>query len=248
MATTETGDTRPPSWTRPTLATVGSLVVGAVLLAAARLPGNDATVRMEVSVMAASTVALIAVVWWLAGRTGTADQRIVLAWGLGSGLILGALWIAEIAFNNLTPPTVSAPGARGVLDNVTWAIVGAGTVAAAAAVTARTRQWRAGLRAGTWSGVGSGLGAALGGAVLLAFLRQFVEHDPLMRAEWRQRGAGVDLSVYVTRETMAGVFGHLWVLGVVQGALLGALASAVTAAVIRSRLASRHQPATSDAG
>jgi hypothetical protein len=83
-----------------------------------------------------------------------------------------------------------------------------------------------------WSGVGSGLGAALGGAVLLAFLRSFVEDDPLMLTEWRQRGHGVDLAVYVTRETMAGVGGHLWVLGVVQGALLGVIGSSVVMPVL----------------
>src|SRR5689334_1364234 len=96
-----------------------------------------------------------------------------------------------------------------------------GTAGAAGGVAARTGRWRSGLRAGVWSGVGSGLGAALGGALLLACFRSSVEDDPLMRDEWHLRGGGADLSLYVTRETMAGVGGHLWVLGVVQGALLG---------------------------
>jgi hypothetical protein len=39
---------------------------------------------------------------------------------------------------------------------------------------------------------------------------------------------------------MAGVGGHLWVLGVVQGALLGLLASSVIVAVIRYRLVVRQ--------
>jgi hypothetical protein len=86
-----------------------------------------------------------------------------------------------------------------------------------------------------WSGVGSGLGAGLGGAALLALLRPFVERDPLMRTEWQQRDPGVDLASYVTRETMAGVGGHLWVLGVAQGALLGLIAALLTTAVFRFR-------------
>jgi hypothetical protein len=103
---------------------------------------------------------------------------------------------------------------------------------AAVRVTVRTRRWRSGLRAGVWSGVASGLGAALGGAILLAFLRPYVERDPLMLSEWKQRGSGSDLATYVTRETLAGVGGHLWVLGIVQGALLGLIAAVLTATVI----------------
>jgi hypothetical protein len=80
--------------------------------------------------------------------------------------------------------------------------------------------------------VGSGLGAALGGALLLALFRTSVENDPLMRDEWRRLGAGVGLPAYVARETMAGVGGHLWVLGIAQGALLGLIASLVTVAVV----------------
>jgi hypothetical protein len=41
------------------------------------------------------------VTWWPTGRADRRDQRVVLTWGLGSGLVLGGLWIAEIAFNNL---------------------------------------------------------------------------------------------------------------------------------------------------
>jgi hypothetical protein len=130
---------------------------------------------------------------------------------------------------------VSTATTRGVLDNLTWSIVGIVTLAAAAGVTARTHRWRSGLRAGAWSGVGSGLGAGLGGALLLAFLRTAVENDPLMRAEWRQRNPDLDLAAYVTRETMAGVGGHLWVLGIVQGALLGLIAASATIAVIANR-------------
>jgi len=225
----------PPVWARPALVTAGASIAAAVVLAVVRLPARDAAVWAESLTVAVSVVALVAVTWWLTGRADRQDQHVVLTWGLGSGLVLGGLWIAEIAFNNLTPHTVSTAGTRGVLDNLTWAVVGMGTVVAAGGVAARTGRWRSGLRAGVWSGVGSGLGAALGGAVLLACFRSFVEDDPLMRDEWRLRDHGVDLSLYVTRETMAGVGGHLWVLGVVQGALLGLLASSVIVAVIRHR-------------
>jgi hypothetical protein len=223
-----------PGWVRPALATAGGLTAAAAVSAVVRLPVGDSTVWLESLVVAGSTVALVAVTWWLTGRADRGDQRLALTWGLGSGLVLGGLWIAEIAFNNLTPHSVSTAGTRGVLDNVTWAVVGGVTAVVAGAVTARTRRWRSGVRAGTWSGVGSGLGAALGGAVLLASFRSSVEDDPLMYDEWRRRGSGLNLSVYVTRETMAGVGGHLWVLGVAQGALLGLIASSVVIAVIRT--------------
>jgi hypothetical protein len=225
---------------------LGILVAFSLVLAAVRLPVRDLTVWAESLLVAGSAVALVAVTWLLTGRRDTLDQRIVLGGGLGSGLVLGGLWMAEIAFNNLTPHALSTAGARGVLDNATWAVVGVVTVVVAGAVAARTHRWRSGLRAGVWSGVGSGLGAALGGAVLLAFLRSSVEGDPLMRTEWQQRGQSVDLAVYVTRETMAGVGGHLWVLGVVQGALLGVIGSSVVSMVIRSRTAGRRPIASDD--
>lgn len=234
-----TPERRLPRWARPAIAVTGVLLAFAVGLAAVRLPGRDSAVWVESSLVAGSAVALAGVAWLLAGARDTVDQRVVLRWGLGSGFVLGALWMAEIAFNNLTPRTVSTPAARGALDNTVWAIIGAVTVVVAGVVAARTRRWRSGLRAGLWSGVGSGLGAALGGAVLLAAFRASVEGDPLMLAEWRERGRGVDLAVYVTRETMAGVGAHLWVLGVVQGALLGVVGSSAVAAAIRFRAAAR---------
>jgi len=228
-------DDERPAWGRPALGATAVAVAVSAVLAALRLPARDPTVWLEALVVAGSAVLLAAAAWWLTGRPAGTDRRIVLTWGLGSGFVLGGLWIAEIAFNNLTPHSLSTGGARGVLDNVTWAIVGLVTIAAAVGVTIRTRRWRSGLRAGVWSGVGSGLGAALGGALLLAFLRPSVERDPLMRTEWQQRGPGLDLATYVTRETMAGVGGHLWVLGVAQGALLGLIAALLTAAAIHSR-------------
>jgi hypothetical protein len=233
---------------RLALAAVGGLVVLAVVVAAFRLPSGDPTVWLEALTVAASVVVLVGVTWWLTGRTAGPDRRVVLRWGLGSGFVLGGLWIAEIAFNNLTPSSVSTAGTRGVVDNVTWALVGVVTIVAAAVVTAKTGRWRSGLRAGVWSGVGSGLGAGLGGAALLAVLRWFVERDPLMRTEWQQRNPGVDLSTYVTRETMAGVGGHIWVLGIAQGALLGLLAALLTVAAIRVRATGRRSMVVSDAG
>ena len=236
-----------PAWARPFLLMSGGVVALAAVLAAARLPAPDLTVWLEAVALAGSTVLLIAVAWWLTGRPGVVDRRIVLAWGLGSGAILGALWLAEIAFNNLTPHSVSTAAARGVLDNTTWAIVGLVTLAAAARVTARTGRWRSGVRAGAWSGAGSGLAAAVGGALLVGLLRPHVERDPLMLAEWRSQGSGTGLAAYVARETMAGVFGHLWALGVVQGALLGLIAASVTAAVARSRRPGGRPVAAGDA-
>jgi hypothetical protein len=227
------------AWLRPFLVLSGGLIFVGVGTAAVRVPVQDITVWFEAVVVAGSTLVMVALSWWLAGRPGVRDGRVVLAWGLGSGAFLGALWIAEIAFNNVTPHSVSTAAARGVLDDLTWAIVGVVTAVAAGRVTAVTGRWRSGIRTGAWSGVGSGLGAGVGGALLVGFLRPLVERDPLMVAEWRERSSTLDLSVYVTRETLAGVGGHIWVLGLVQGVLLGALAAAV---VTGSGAVRRHRP------
>jgi hypothetical protein len=141
-------DDRRPAWVRSFLAVSGGLVAGGAVTAAVRLPAQDAAVWLEALAVAGSTLVLVAVAWWLTGRPDVLERRIVLAWGLGSGAILGALWIAEIAFNSLTPHSISTASARGVLDNAAWVIVGVVTVAAAARVTAITRRWRCGVRAG----------------------------------------------------------------------------------------------------
>ena len=222
-------------WWRPAILTAGSVVVIAVVVASLRLPVGSRTVWLEVLVIAASTGLLVAVTWWLVARDGVPDRSIVLSWGLGSGWVLGALWIAEIAFNNLTPHSISTADARGVLDDATWGLVGLVTVVVAAGVRVRTGRWRSGVRAGVWSGVASGLGAAVGGGLLVALFRPWVESDPLMLSEWEVQGAGLDLAAYVTRETMAGVWGHLWVLGIVQGALLGVFGATLVGVVHQRR-------------
>ncbi|MET7427281.1 hypothetical protein [Dactylosporangium sp. NPDC005555] len=238
-------ETAVPAWPRRVLVVSGVLVGVFALVAAARVPVADSSVWLEASTVAVSALVLVAAAWWMAGRSATIDRRTVLLWGLGWGFGLGALWIAEIAFNNVTPPTVSTASNRGVVDNVTWAVVGLATFVTAAWVTVRTGRWRSGLRAGVWSGVGSGLGASLGGAALLAFLRSDVERDPLMLSEWQQRASDMDLATYVTRETMAGVGGHLWVLGIAQGAVVGLAAASLGIVVVRLRGDSRPTAARS---
>jgi hypothetical protein len=194
MAIVGVDDTAVPGWPRRVLAVAAGLVAVFAVVAAARVPAADSAVWLEASAVAVSVVGLAVAAWWLAGRPATVDRRTVLLWGLGPGLGLGALWIAEIAFNNVTPSTVSTASNRGVVDNVTWAVVGLVTLVTAAWVTVRTGRWRSGLRAGVWSGVGSGVGAGLGGAALLAFLRSNVERDPLMLGEWRQRAPDMELA------------------------------------------------------
>ncbi len=233
MAVVEAIALREPSWPRTVVTGCGGALAIVSVTAAARLPAFDPAVWGVTGATALSTLVLVAVVRWLTSRHGVAHSRLVLGWGLGSGLVLGVLWMAEIGFNNLVPPSVSTAGSRSVVDNGTWAIVAVATFAVVVVVTARTRSWRCGVRAGAWSGVGSGLGAGLGGAFLLAFLRGFVERDPLMRAEWLHRAPGTDLATYVTRETMTGVAGHLWILGAAQGVLLSMIAATLTALAVR---------------
>ena len=108
------------------------------MVAAFRLPIRDSVVWSEALAAAGSIVALLVAMWWLTGRAGVSDRYVVLSWGIASGLALGSLWLAEIAFNNLTPHSISTAAARGVLDNATWAAVAIGTVGATAGATART--------------------------------------------------------------------------------------------------------------
>jgi hypothetical protein len=206
-----------------------------VVTAAARLPRADAAVWFLTSLMAVSVLGLAVAVWWVTAWSRSVEDGLVQRWGLATGFVLGGLWLAEIAFNNLTPSDVSTAANRGVVDNTTWAVVGVATLVLAAVVTVRTGRLVDGVLVGAWSGVGSGLGASLGGAVLLAFFRGRVEDDPLMRAEFQQRGSGLDVASYVTRETISGVIGHLWILGIVQGAVLGLIAAAGTG-IVRTAL------------
>src|SRR3954471_22428173 len=78
----------PPGWVRPALVTIGGLTATAAVLAAVRLPVVDSTVWAESLAVAGSTVALVAVTCWLTGRADRQDQRLVLTWGLGSGVLL----------------------------------------------------------------------------------------------------------------------------------------------------------------
>lgn len=224
-----------PSWPRWIVAATAAALALFVVLAVLRLPDPGTGLWALAAITAGSSIVLAACVWWLLSRRALRDGRLVLEWGLGSGLVLGALWMAEIAFNNLAPPSVATAGNRGVVDNATWAVVAVATFAVVASVAVRTRRWRSALRAALWSGIGSGLGAALGGAILLAFFRGSVERDPLMQGEHTLRAPSMAMSTYVTRETMAGVFGHLWVLGVVQALLLGLLAATIVRVLRRER-------------
>lgn len=204
-------------------------------VAAAVLPKSNVLVWAEASVVAVSAILLAIGVWWLSRRSDVPDQSLVRRLGLGVGLFLGGVWIVEIGLNNLTPPSWATAATRGVLDNAVWAFVGLATAGFAAFAASTTGRFRTGLRVGVWSGVGSGVGAALGGALLLAFFRWSVERDPLMMSEYARLGAGFDFPAYVTKETMAGVGGHLWVIGVAQGALLGAIGAALGWLLWRAR-------------
>jgi hypothetical protein len=235
----------PPKWARPYLLISGGLVVAGAMTAVLRLPAPSATVWLEASLVSCTTLLLVAASWHFSRRANVPHQLSALRWGLGTGAILGLLWIAEIAFNNLTPHSISTASARGVLDNTTWAIVGVITVVAAAHVAVAIGDWSVAVHAGIWSGVGSGLGAGAGGALLLALARHSVEHDPLMLAEWRDRAPTIDLPNYVTQETMAGVGLHIWALGIVQGTLLGILAALPASVVLAVR---RHRLAVLDPG
>jgi len=169
--------------------------------------------------------------------------------GVAAGLLGGLLWVLEIGFNNVPPPTVSTGRARFVVDNGAWAAIALIIAGAAATSAFRARRVGAGVRAGWWAGLVSGLLACLTGLLLVAAGMRLLLRDPLLIAEYAARGpasGAPDLATYVAYETLAGALGHLLVLGLALGALLGALGGLLGCglAAARSAAAGGARPGT----
>ncbi|HEY7983611.1 MAG TPA: hypothetical protein VID73_05550 [Ktedonobacterales bacterium] len=232
-----------PAWQRALRwATLAGLGAAAALTAVVlqRYPGgeraNAATVAF--GTLAIGSLSLLTVgMWWSAGHARTSEARRALALGTTAGLAAGALWLAEISFNNVLPPDVSVPH-RDLVDNLFWLATVLLTLAAATVAGWRGGSVRAGVLAGAWAGLLSGLIACLYGLALVVFRLDLILRDPLAQAEFAVRGpssATPDMATYFARDTAAGALGHLVLLGVIVGLLLGALGGGIGALAAHGR-------------
>lgn len=160
-------------------------------------------------------------------RTPEANRAIQI--GSRIGLIGGVLWVIEISFNNILPPDVSVPH-RDTVDNIFWIAIVLLQLVAAIIGAAQTKRFATGVIIGLWGGFISGLMACLAGLALVVFRIDLLLRDPLAQAEYALRGSTSgtsDMATYFARDTTAGAFGHLVLLGIIVGLLLGVLGGGI---------------------
>jgi hypothetical protein len=167
------------------------------------------------------------------------------------GVVGGLLWVAEIAYNNFVSASSRATDVvarvhrRERVDDIMWTLV-AVCILVATLRASRRGGWRAGARAGAWSGLVSGAFACVMALSIVVFAMPALLGDPVNRAEYADlvrvsgaetRGAHVvpRMDDYFAFETLAGAFGHLWILGLMMGALIGSLGGLVGSASARAR-------------
>lgn len=168
-------------------------------------------------------------------------------WGVGGGL----LWVAEIAYNNFVSASdrvtdvVALVHRRDRVDDIMWTLVVV-CILLASVRASRRGGWRAGVRAGSWSGLVSGAFACVMALSIVVFAMPALLGDPVNRAEYADlvRVSGAEphgahvaprMADYFAFETLAGAYGHLWILGLVMGALIGSLGGLVGSASARTR-------------
>lgn len=191
-------------------------------------------------------VLLVLALWVVLRATHPKTPEAYQALRLGSraGLAGGILWVLEIGFNNLLPAAISVPR-RDTVDNIFWLLIVLIILIASAVGAARTKRLATGGAIGLWSGFISGLLACLAGLALVVFRIDLILSDPLAQAEYALRGptSGVpDITTYFARDTMAGAFGHLTLLGIFMGLLLGVIGGGI------GRLRARRIPRAIQAG
>lgn len=141
------------------------------------------------------------------------------------GAILGVLWIAEIALNNIVAPLEPA---RHRWDNVFFAVIALSMFVDTAIRSFRGNKLSLGIRVGSWLGLISGLVACCAGLSLVVFGMRFLLADPYNVIEFAQRGAlEPNMATYLAFETMPGAFLHLFLVGLAMGSILGTLGGGV---------------------
>jgi len=115
-----------------------------IVVALVRYPGNAATMNGYRLLGAVSLLILLGSGGWTLWRGWCAadtDTPIMLRLGIMGGFFLGLLWVIEIGFNNFVPPDISTGAARGVVDNVFWAIIAVGILGLSVLGAYRTRRF-----------------------------------------------------------------------------------------------------------
>jgi hypothetical protein len=143
------------------------------------------------------------------------------------GAILGVLWIAEMALNNIVAPLEPA---RQRWDNLFLGVIALALLVDAVMHSHRANSLSRGIRVGLWVGFVSGLVACCAGLSLVAFGMRFLLADPYNVIEFAERGAAdhaPNIATYLAFETMPGAFLHLFILGLAMGGILGLLGGAI---------------------
>lgn len=202
------------------------MIAALTLIGLVRYPGGNQLLPSTILFAGGAFGVLLVLVIWVAFR-GTRPRTIeghqALQIGSRTGALCGVLWLIEISFNNIVPPDISVPH-RDLVDNIFWLIIVAITLLAAIIGSVRTKRFASGVTIGMWSGFISGMFACLAGLSLVVFRIDLLLRDPLAQAEYAVRGptsGAPDMATYFARDTMAGGFGHLVLLGIIMGVLLG---------------------------
>ena len=161
--------------------------------------------------------------WLITRPTRQREAPAVLDKSTLVGLALGFLWVVEIGVNNVVAPPLPA---RDTIDDIFWALIAVGILAASIVAAYRSGRIKHGISAGTWSGFVSGA-VACGTALALVVLgMSLLLSDPINLAEWSSRArdsTAPTIASYLAWETFAGAFGHLLVLGLGMGFVLGVI-------------------------
>jgi hypothetical protein len=220
-----------PKWT-VWLVPGGLLASGLMLSVVFRIyPGEAPGVSARAAAFGFALAALAMLRFDTRGPAEAPARRL----GINAGLIGGGLWLAEIAFNNISR---SSAATRLWVDDGAWAVI-ALIILVAAFIAARRGGFMAGLANGFWSGTVSGVIACLTALGLIVFFMKVVLADPLNIAEYADRVPShhPGMATYFAYETVIGALGHLIVLGTVMGVLLGAFGG--VAGSLMRRLAGR---------
>lgn len=225
------------------VAVLGGLGLAAVLTLIALLRYPESSQQLPATIIFAGGalgVLLVLAAWVIVRgtRPQTPEANRALQIGSRIGLIGGVLWVIEISFNNILPPEISVPH-RDTVDNIFWLAIVLLQLVAAILGAAQTKRFTTGVIVGLWGGFISGLMACLAGLALVVFGIDLLLRDPLAQAEYALRGSASgapDMATYVARDTTAGAFGHLVLLGIIAGLLLGVLGGGI------GRLLSRRTP------
>jgi hypothetical protein len=186
---------------------------------------HDRPSAIECGVCLAIILAVTAVLNQLRRGSWGNEYMNVVARSTRVGAMLGVLWVAEIALNNIVAPLEPA---RQRWDNLFLAVIALSMLVDTLILSYRENSLSRGIWVGSWLGLVSGLVACGAALSLVAFGMRFLLADPYNVIEFAERGvAEPNMATYLAFETMPGAFLHLFVLGLAMGGVLGALGGGV---------------------